>query len=126
MKLVTSDYLERYGIPWCYREASGAMAKLKYAFVINLDDMTGPGTHWTTARVVDGVLYYADPFGAFLNGWPPAELSNYPLIVNRLTFQRPETALCGYYAMLFAKKMDTMTGLISQKDFEELLWDAIK
>jgi hypothetical protein len=93
--------------------------------VINLDDEHNEGTHWTAARVINGILYYADPFGIILNGWPPKELSQYPVIANRISFQRPSTALCGYYAELFAKKMNEIDKPISQKAFERALWDSI-
>ena len=31
--------------------------------IINLDDMTGPGTHWVCYRNIDNVVEYFDPFG---------------------------------------------------------------
>lgn len=112
-------------MPWCYRAHSAQLARTGRAFVINLDNDGQKGTHWTAARVVNGVLYYADPFGSILNGWPPEELSGYRAIISRVAFQRPSTHLCGYYALLFAQAMDTLHGTIGQKDFEDLLLQAI-
>jgi hypothetical protein len=103
------------------------MAAKGQAFIINLDDEGNPGTHWTAARYTCGTLYYADPFGTFLNGWPPAELM--PIadqrIVNNIVFQRPQSKLCGYYAICFARAMNHITSPISQKEFEQLLYNSI-
>ena len=34
--------------------------------IINLDDMTGPGTHWVCYRNIDNVVEYFDPFGLIM------------------------------------------------------------
>jgi len=103
------------------------MAKKGKSFIINLDDETGNGTHWTAARLVDEVLYYADPFGTILNGWPPSELDRVAAIqkVNRVSFQRPSSTLCGYYSICFALAMDLITTPLSRSTFEEVLYKSI-
>lgn len=123
--MITSRDLEELGIPWCFREASDLLARTGQPFVINLDDRSGPGSHWTAARLYDGVLYYADPFGSILNGWPPKELSRYPSVVNGISFQRPSTQLCGYYAICFVLAMRTMDRHMTQKEYETLLHRSI-
>ncbi|CAH3183754.1 unnamed protein product [Porites lobata] len=35
--------------------------------IINLDDMTGPGTHWVCYRNIDNVVEYFDPFGLIMS-----------------------------------------------------------
>lgn len=124
---MTSDMIESFGIPWCFRADSAKMAKKGRAFIINLDDSTGRGTHWVAARLFGDTLYYADPFGTILNGWPPAELetTGSKKIVNRIAFQRPSTSLCGYYSILFAKAMDEIKEPLSRDQFEWLLLGAI-
>lgn len=125
---MNSDLLEEVGIPWCFREDSAEMARRGKAFVINLDNKGNAGTHWTAARFVNGTLYYADPFGTIMNGWPPKELEKISnkKIINRISFQRPSTKLCGYYAMLFAMGMDTIGNKdLSTKEFESLLLKSI-
>jgi hypothetical protein len=103
------------------------MARKGKAFVINLDDKCGEGTHWTAARVVDGTLLYADPFGSLLGGFPPKELDGYTKrVVNRVAFQRPSTSLCGYYAICFVKAMNAMMHWPSQGEFEGALWSHLK
>ena len=34
--------------------------------IINLDDMTGPGTHWVCYRNIDNLVEYFDPFGLIM------------------------------------------------------------
>jgi len=79
-----------------------------------------------TARYIDGILYYADPFGAALSGYPPKEIVRGPYIVNRIPFQRLDTSLCGYYAIIFAKAMDAIPSVIPQKVFENILLKAVE
>lgn len=119
--------IEGVGIPWCFRDKCREMAKQGNAFIINLDDSTGPGTHWTAARLVDNILYYADPFGTMLNGWPPEELNDIgdKKIINRISFQRPSTKLCGYYAMAFAAALDYIGSPMDSDQFERLLYQSI-
>jgi hypothetical protein len=98
-------------------------------FVINLDDKGGKGTHWTAALLRDRTLFYADPFGTILSGYPPKELrvpSARKIVVNRVAWQRPETNLCGYYAYLFTKALKNAKKSWSAEDLEQALWQAIK
>ena len=34
--------------------------------IINLDDMTGPGTHWVCYRNINNIVEYFDPFGLIM------------------------------------------------------------
>ena len=34
--------------------------------IINLDDMTGPGTHWVCYRNINNLVEYFDPFGLIM------------------------------------------------------------
>jgi len=126
MRIVSSEYLQSNNIPWCFRVDSPKFAATGKAFVINLDDKGEQGTHWTAARVIDNILYYADPFGTVMNGWPPEELAKYKKqIISRIAFQRPKSYFCGYYSMLFCRAMDTIVNPISLRKFEEILFKAI-
>lgn len=115
------------GMRWAYREQAADMLRDGKACVINLDDMRSVGTHWVAARVINRILYYADPFGTMLQGWPPKELAGLydKAVVNRISWQRPSTALCGYYAFCFAMAMDRIKKPISHDMFEQVLWYAI-
>ena len=56
--------------------------KLKETAVVNLDDKSGPGTHWVAYRKLGTDVTYFDSFG---NLKPPKELIHY-LGVNRIKF----------------------------------------
>ena len=116
--------MQSYGLPWCYRADARAAVARGAAVVINLDDRGAAGTHWTAARLIDGQLFYADPLGSIMGGWPPSELP-WPAVVNRVAFQRPKSELCGYYAILFALAMDRMRRPLPRPVFEQLLYESI-
>jgi hypothetical protein len=127
---VTGEWLEEHGMPWCFREDSGAMAtESEQPFVINLDDSDGPGTHWTAAGRKGKTLFYGDPFGIILSGYVPAELlalnrgRKHDAIVNRIVenrvaWQQPSTNLCGYYAFIIAKAIDELGQKATVAQFE--------
>ena len=63
------DWIKRLGIKH-FRgiySRDGLPKKIrKECGVINLDDMTGPGTHWVCYRNIDNVVEYFDPFGLMM------------------------------------------------------------
>lgn len=126
-KQVSSSLIEALGIPWCYRPDSPDMVLSGRAFIINLDERGGKGTHWVAARAAYGTLYYADPFGSILGGYPPREIERAAprVIWNRIAFQHPSTQLCGYYSILFARALDRIDRELTQKEFEQLLYEVI-
>lgn len=125
---MSSEWLEAHGIPWCYRADSPRCASSERAFVINLDDRGQDGTHWVAARRVGDTLFYADPFGTALNGYPPKELSALRLreVINSKAWQRPSTNYCGYYAACFVKALNDLSASATQKDLEAALWKSIR
>lgn len=123
-----NDWLEKKNIPWCFRSNSAELAKGNKAFIINLDDSDNDGTHWVAARRVGKTLFYADPFGTVLGGYPPEELQalGLKMINNEISWQRPDTQWCGYYAYRFTKALNKLKENSSQKDLESALWQSIK
>ena len=66
--------------------------------IINLDDMTGPGTHWVCYRNIDSVVEYFDPFGLIM---PNEALKYFRTSEKRIVYSMDEiqnrnTVLCGY------------------------------
>jgi hypothetical protein len=124
---VSSEWLEKHHTRWCFREDAPKLAATGRSFVINLDDKDGMGTHWTAARKVGDTLFYADPFGTILSGYPPRELEQTSgrSVINRIAWQRPETNLCGYYAHLFTKALDKASEKWDAKRLEHELWESI-
>jgi hypothetical protein len=126
-KLVSGKYIEKHGLRWAFREDAAKALKSGSPIVINLDDRKGPGTHWTAACLKGKTLYYADPFGSLLNGWPPAELKGLGkrVLVNTITFQHPDSSLCGYYSMCFAQAMACIDHELTQKEYLSVLYHSI-
>ena len=127
---VSGEWLEKSDMPWVFRDDANHALESGNPFVVNLDSKGGEGTHWTAAylQLPQRTLYYADPFGTLLNGWPPRELADRAdkQVVNRIAWQHPSTDLCGYYAYLFAKAMREIGDThYSVKEFEELLRDSL-
>jgi len=115
-------------MPWCYREDCNAKINSGKAFIINLDDKGNGGTHWVAARRIGDIIYYADPFGTVLNGYPPEELRklNLKIISNSKAWQRPSTNYCGYYSYYFAKALNKLKENATQKELEDALWESIR
>ena len=70
--------------------------------IINLDDMTGPGTHWVCYRNLDSVVEYCDPFGLIM----PNEALKYshtgsrkPIVYSMDEIQNRSTVLSGYWCL---------------------------
>lgn len=125
---MTSEWLDEKGVRWCYRSDSAKFAKNEEPFVINLDDKGKEGTHWTAAKRTGNTLFYADPFGTVLNGYPPKELSDLRLreVVNSKAWQRPLTNYCGYYAYLITKVLRRLPEKAGVKDMEKEIWKEIR
>lgn len=71
--------------------------------IVNLDSMTGPGTHWCAFCKKGRNVYYFDSFG---NLRPPVELLNYfgsdcKIYYNNLKYQNYGTFICGQLCIKF-------------------------
>lgn len=80
----------------------GVGPKVKEAAVINLDDATGPGTHWVAYRKNGRDVTYFDSFG---NLKPPKELIKYlgveKIKYNHENYQKFDTFVCGHLCLKF-------------------------
>lgn len=74
-----------------------------YPIIINLDDMDGPGTHWTVLNYNDNnnSWDYFDSYGMM----PPKEFNNdgKTLYYNNERLQG-DNNLCGYYCIYYIEK----------------------
>lgn len=72
------------------------------AAIINLDDKTGPGTHWVAYRKKGKNVIYFDSFGDLQ---PPLELMLYlgvdEIKYNQTRFQDFDTFYCGHLCLKF-------------------------
>ena len=71
--------------------------------IINLDDITGPGTHWVCYRNIDNVVEYFDPFGLIM---PNEALKYFHTSGKRIVYSMDEiqnrnTVLCGYWCLYY-------------------------
>lgn len=83
-------------------------------YVVNLDDRTGPGTHWVVLCIEPDIIFYFDSFGMP----PPTEvinLSGGSYIANTSQFQHMDSVLCGYFCIFFAHRYSQ----IKEKDNED-------
>ena len=114
--------------------------------IINLDDITGPGTHWVCYRNLDGgsaspqnppaawsgVIEYFDPFGLIM----PNEVLDYfqtgsvkPIVYSMDEIQNRNTVLCGYWCLyyLFERQRGTsILDVIHNPHFDDDNSDFIK
>ena len=72
--------------------------------IINLDDFSGPGTHWVCWRNMDeNVCEYFDSFGLSM----PAEVEEYLIKSGKTLFYSPDeiqkrlSVLCGYWCLYY-------------------------
>lgn len=86
-------------------------------YIFNLADDGEPGTHWTGAWVEGKRVAYYDPFG-----FPaPENIKKFFRGVDRsmlwsdIQVQNVETAICGYYVLLFLWHMAHRRGSIHDK-----------
>lgn len=76
--------------------------KTNEAAIVNLDDETGPGTHWVAYRKTGKDVLYFDSFG---NLKPPKELLKYfgveIIHYNYKRYQNYDTFICGHLCLKF-------------------------
>jgi len=70
-------------------------------YIINLDDNSGPGTHWTAFYKYKNKSYYFDAFGFIC----PQNIENIiiPYVYSQKQIQDIDSSSCGYYCILFIK-----------------------
>ena len=77
--------------------------------IVNLDDATGPGTHWIAYAKRNNRVVYFDSFG---NLRPPKELVRYfgndamTIEYNRTSYQTYDQSFCGQMCLRFLETVD--------------------
>lgn len=71
--------------------------------IVNLDNSTGPGTHWVCYKKLRKLVYYFDSFG---NLPPPKELYTYfgktdNILYNNDALQTYDSVVCGHLCLEF-------------------------
>lgn len=87
------------------RDELKGQANPNESLIVNMDESSGKGTHWTSLFVTETSSYYFDSFGLP----PPKEVINYCPNNNRFynTFkiQKPEEVICGHYCVYVLYKL---------------------
>ena len=84
----------------------------KKFYIINLDDETGPGTHWVLMYNIQNPPIYFDSFGV----WPPRELYQIKnLLFNEYRVQKLDSNLCGLYVIYIVDE------LLKKREFMDIL-----
>ena len=102
--------------------------------IINLDDMTGPGTHWVCYRNIDNVVEYFDPFGLImpnvaLRYFNAASPSGKRIVYSMDEIQNRSSVLCGYwclYYLLERQRGNSILDIIHNPHFDNDNRDFIK
>ncbi|CAH3140185.1 unnamed protein product [Porites lobata] len=83
--------------------------------IINLDDISGPGTHWVCYRNLDSVVEYFDPFGLIM----PNEALEYfhtgsvkPIVYSMDEIQNRSTVLCGNWCLYYLFERQKGKGIL--------------
>ena len=102
--------------------------------IINLDDITGPGTHWVCYRNggESGLYEYFDPFGLIM----PNEVLDYfhtgpvkPIVYSMDEIQNRSTVLCGYWCLYYLferQRGNSILNVIHNPHFDDDNSDFIK
>lgn len=76
--------------------------------VINMDESTGPGTHWVAIYKTNNEIYYFDSFGIEP---PPEVIDRYQketgarFLFSTNQIQAPNSTMCGWYCIMFLNQM---------------------
>lgn len=72
------------------------------SFIVNLDDIENPGTHWVAIRKINNIVIYFDSYGDLP---PPIEIlryfKNYDVYYNHKSFQNNNSVICGQLCIEF-------------------------
>ena len=89
--------------------------------ILNLDDSTNSGTHWTSLSIQDGICYYFDSFGLD----PPLEVKEYLRKYeirqfNTFEIQQANQIICGHFCIYMLYRLN------SGDTFDQVLYDLVR
>ena len=83
-------------------------------YIINLDDESGPGSHWVVLYNLRKTPIYFDSFGV----WLPKELTKIKnLVINECRVQSLNSTTCGLYCIYIIDE------LLAGREFVDILLD---
>ena len=126
-KQVTDHEIEKLGFDWFMRDDIPINLS-NGTYILNLDSHKNSGTHWVCFCLQLPEIYYFDPFGTNLNGYPPNELRLFGkqngfknIICFQEDVQHLKSYLCGYYALYMATKFRKHIGNLTPNKFDNLI-----
>ena len=109
------DAVKKLGIPGFrgvfQRYSLPKISKKKECGILNLDDSTGTGTHWTAWFRNNRDKYYFDSYGL----QPPLEIIDYmksPIYYNTEKIQPRDQTFCGHLCLYVLKHMTSGKNLL--------------
>ena len=124
---INSDDIEKLGFHWFMRDNIPASLG-DGVYLYNMDSSRGNGSHWMSFCLKKPKIFYYDPFGTDLNGFPPTELRKWGaqngykmLVANEEDMQHIKSWLCGWYAVYFALKMKKHYNQLTPKSFDQIV-----
>lgn len=124
---ISSTQIEEEGFQWFMR--NGLPTDLEDGvYLYNLDGKEGSGTHWSCFALRYPSIFYYDPFGTDLNGYPPEELRQFGkrngfkvIYASEHDNQHLKSYLCGYYSLFIARLLKSHLGSLTETQFDHLL-----
>jgi hypothetical protein len=124
--LIDTDDLARYNIESISRDHIPSLPRdINNPIVINLDNASGNGTHWTAFYVRYPNCFYYDPLSVKVGGYPPQELRDWAkrfgynkIYCNDVIHMPVNSNLCGYFCIWFCKHI---THVSNEKQYDALL-----
>ena len=96
------------------------------AYVINLDEYSGTGTHWIALYILNNYVTYFDSFGVeHIPKEIKAFIGNKNIKTNTFRIQAYDSIMCGYFCirfidfMLAGKTLTDFTNLFSPNNFKK-------
>ena len=92
--------IERFKGVFMRDELKSNVAKSDECLILNIDESSNNGTHWTCLFIKNGICYYFDSFGFS----PPNELYQYlqkftHRSYNTFRIQKPDQVICGHFCI---------------------------
>ena len=80
-------------------ELLGMKRTANECMILNLDDNSGRGTHWTCLFIKNSEAYYFDPFGMPITKELETYLEGIPTDYSSFSIQAPHEVICGHYCV---------------------------
>ena len=82
------------------------------SYVVNLDKDSGNGSHWVALCISPRCIFYIDPLGTELSGFPTksvvhlSQMLKLPLQASKMNIQPADSNFCGEFSMYIAKRFN--------------------